>query len=249
VGETRVDLLHLLEDLGDAYPGQLEETILTEIVANSLDSGASHIALLVDAAARTLTVIDDGLGMRRADLRRFHDIASSTKTRGEGIGFAGVGIKLGLLACDEVLTETRRGPQHVATTWALAGRKRAPWRWVEPPGLVAERGTAVRLTARNALSPLVDPGFVEGVLTRHFEPLFDSYFDDTLREHYKRGIRFTLDSRDLARDLSSNGVASAPISRYESAGGESRRHSAISCARRRRFQRIAAVSRSARSAR
>ena len=36
MGETRVDLLHLLEDLRDAYPGALEETILTEIIANSL---------------------------------------------------------------------------------------------------------------------------------------------------------------------------------------------------------------------
>ncbi len=37
VSETRVDLLHLLEDLRDAYPGSLEENILTEIVASSLD--------------------------------------------------------------------------------------------------------------------------------------------------------------------------------------------------------------------
>ena len=44
MGETRVDLLHLLEDLRDAYPGAAEETILTEIVANSLDSGATLIA-------------------------------------------------------------------------------------------------------------------------------------------------------------------------------------------------------------
>ena len=35
MGETRVDLLHLLADLRDAYPGELEETILTEIVANA----------------------------------------------------------------------------------------------------------------------------------------------------------------------------------------------------------------------
>ncbi len=34
MGETRVDLLHLLEDLRDAYPGELEETIITEIVIN-----------------------------------------------------------------------------------------------------------------------------------------------------------------------------------------------------------------------
>jgi hypothetical protein len=35
MGETRVDLMHLLEDLRDAYPGSLEETILTEILANA----------------------------------------------------------------------------------------------------------------------------------------------------------------------------------------------------------------------
>src|SRR5882672_3767382 len=45
MGETRVDLLHLLEDLRDAYPGALEETILTEIVANALDSSATRIEL------------------------------------------------------------------------------------------------------------------------------------------------------------------------------------------------------------
>ena len=39
MGETRVDLQHLLEDLRDANTGPLEETILTEVIANALDSG------------------------------------------------------------------------------------------------------------------------------------------------------------------------------------------------------------------
>src|SRR5437773_2561385 len=113
MGETRVDLLHLLEDLRDAYPGAVEETILTEVVANSLDSGATRIRFAVDRAAATLTAIDDGAGMAKRDLARYHDIATSTKTRGEGIGFAGVGIKLGLLVSAEVTTESRRGASHV----------------------------------------------------------------------------------------------------------------------------------------
>jgi hypothetical protein len=199
MGETRVDLLHLLEDLADAYPGALEETILTEIVANSLDSGTTRIAVMTDPAQATLTVIDDGHGMRRADLRRFHDIATSSKERGEGIGFAGVGIKLGLLVSDEVLTETRRGKDHVASSWALAGRKRAPWQWVDPPGLVAERGTAVRLRLQNALSPLLDPALVERTLRRHFEPLFDQRFYDILREHYPSGIRVEINGRPMGQ--------------------------------------------------
>jgi hypothetical protein len=108
MGETRVDLLRLLEDLRDANPGSVEETILTEIVANALDSGAGTLRLETDSAQRTLVAYDDGSGMKRRELSRYHDLASSTMRRGKGIGFAGVGIALGLLACEEVITETRR---------------------------------------------------------------------------------------------------------------------------------------------
>src|SRR6266704_3242949 len=174
MGETRVDLLHLLEDLRDAYPGSLEETILTEIVANSLDSRASRVSVATDAAQPSLTVVDNGAGMRRRELARYHDVAASAKSRGEGIGFAGVGIKLGLLVCEEVLTETRRASSHIASRWHLASRHKAPWKWVNPvPGLLGAGGTAVQLKLRNPLSPLLDPGFIEVALRRTFEPLLD----------------------------------------------------------------------------
>jgi hypothetical protein len=199
MGETRVDLLHLLEDLRDAYPGGLEETILTEIVANALDSGAAAISLLTAPSATTLTVSDDGSGMARRELARYHDIAATTKTRGEGIGFAGVGIKLGLLVALEVTTETRRGASHVATTWSLVSRHRAPWKWVRPPGLVAARGTAVRLKLREPLSPLLDTGFLAATLRRHFAPLLDASFDEVLARHYPRGVRFVLNGVELVR--------------------------------------------------
>ena len=195
MGQTRVDLLHLLEDLRDAYPGDLEETILTEVVANSLDSGASRLSFLTDPAERTVVVADNGSGMARRELSRYHDIASSTKTRGEGIGFAGVGIKLGLLAAEEVLTETRKGDTHVATRWHLASRNRAPWKWVAPPDWVAQAGTAVGLRLKNALSPLLDPGYIEATLRRNFEPLFDHSFDLTLSEHYPSGVTFVINGQ------------------------------------------------------
>ena len=199
MGETRVDLQHLLEDLRDAYPGSIEETILTEIMANSLDSGATTIRLFTDPAARTLTVIDNGSGMQRRDLARYHNIASSTKTRGEGIGFAGVGIKLGLLVCEEVLTETRRGKTHIASSWHLAARNRAPWKWVPPSDLIVERGTAVRLRLENPLSPLLDPGFLAVTLRRHYQPILDPSFDDFLRGHYPAGVAIEIDGRRLEK--------------------------------------------------
>ena len=192
MGETRVDLLHLLEDLRDAYPGMVEETILTEIVANSLDSGASRIVLETDPAEGTLMVRDNGSGMQRKDLARYHDIASSTKRRGQGIGFAGVGIKLGLLVCEEVLTETKRGQTHVSTSWHLSSRHRAPWKWVSPIGMVDQQGTAVRLKLQNVLSPLLDPGFLSAAVARHFQPLLDSTFSKILTMHYPEGVEFVL---------------------------------------------------------
>ena len=156
MGQTRVDLQHRLEDLRDAYTGSLEETIVTEVVANALNSGARRVQLRIDGSATSVTFVDDGCGMTRRELTRYHDIASSTKTRGAGIGFAGVGIKLGLLLCEEVVTETRRGAHHVATAWHLSTRQRAPWEWVPPTGQVDEQGTAVTLRLANPLSPLLD---------------------------------------------------------------------------------------------
>ena len=229
MGETRVDLQHLLEDLRDAYTGALEETILTEVVANALDSGATQIRLFTDRAGSALTIVDNGRGMQRRELARYHDVAASTKARGEGIGFAGVGIKLGLLVSREVVTETRRGATHVATRWHLASRHRAPWKWIAPPGLTDLRGTAVRLTPTNQLSPLLDAGYVEDTLRGHFAPLFDAAFDDVLSRKYPRGVSFQVDGQDLVR-TDASGTERTAISirlgrrRHPSAMGFLERH-------------------------
>jgi len=205
MGETRVDLLHLLEDLRDAYPGSLEETILTEIVANSLDSGARRIRVWTDPAPATLTVVDDGKGMSRQALTRYHDLAATNKRRGRSIGFAGVGIKLGLLVSEEVVTEARRVRTHLATSWRLDSRSRAPWRWIEPPGLLERPGTAVRLYLSNALSPLLEPGRVEEILFRHFQPLLDPSLESVLSAHYPQGISFEVNGRVLPRSAPGSG--------------------------------------------
>jgi hypothetical protein len=229
VGETRVDLQHLLEDLRDAYTGALEETILTEVVANALDSGATRVRLLTNAAESTLTIVDDGRGMQRRELARYHDVAASSKARGEGIGFAGVGIKLGLLVSADVVTETRRATTPIATRWHLASRHRAPWKWIPPPGLTDSRGTAVRLTLSNQLSPLIDAGYVEEVVRRHFEPLLDAAFDDLTRRHYRHGVRFEVDGRELLR-AEAGAAERAPVAirlgrrRTPSAAGFLERH-------------------------
>ena len=62
---------------------------------------------------------------------------------------------------------------------------------------MAVRGTAVRLVPETALSPLVDPGFVDGVLRRAFQPLFDPALIPILREQYPRGVAVVLNGRAL----------------------------------------------------
>ncbi|MBW3552897.1 MAG: ATP-binding protein [Gemmatimonadetes bacterium] len=200
MGQTRVDLLHLLEDLRDAYPAGLEETIVGETVANALDSGARLVTFDADTEAVALIIRDDGQGMTRAQLRRYHDLATTTKRRGRGIGFAGVGIKLALLECDEVVTESRRGPRAYATSWRLASRQKAPWQYTDPPGLVTgESGTALRLSVSNPLSPLLDPGWLATTLLRGFAPLFDPTFDDILASAYPDGVRFRVNGHLIPR--------------------------------------------------
>lgn len=128
VGETRVDLQHLLEDLRDACTGSLEETILTEVVANALDSGATRVRLLTGAVSATLTVIDDGRGMQRRELARYHDVATSTKRRGEGIGFAGRGV---------IGTMKRHGRESSALNGTSSGSSRISQRTPSRPWAVS----------------------------------------------------------------------------------------------------------------
>jgi hypothetical protein len=110
----------------------------------------------------------------------------------------------------EVVTETRRGSTHVATRWHLASRHRAPWKWIPPPGLIDSRGTAVSLALTNQLSPLLDAGYIEEVIRRHFEALFDPAFDEFLRRKYPNGVSFDVDGRSVGLSPLS-GSERAPI--------------------------------------
>jgi len=199
MGETRVNLQHLLEDIRDTYPFPVEEAIVTELVANALDSGASEIRFLANAREKTLTALDNGRGMTPPQLEKYHDIAATTKERGRGIGFAGVGAKLALLVSRDVLTETKSGRSYNATRWRLESSQRAPWELIEPSGILesAPHGTAVTLVFAGA-SPLVDAHAVESILQAHFHPLLDETFREIFKSLYADGIRFVINNRPVA---------------------------------------------------
>lgn len=199
MGETRVNLKHLLEDIRDAYPFPMEEAIITELVANSLDSQASKISFWAKPESANLIIIDNGSGMSDRDFTAYHDIASTTKVRGKGIGFAGVGVKLALLCAESVVTETRRLGFHKATKWNLESNVRAPWEYVEPEGLVPSvEGTAISISLMSRKSNLLDPGFIQRVVQKHFYPLLNKEFMRRILKHvYKDGVLFFVNGQKV----------------------------------------------------
>jgi len=107
--EARVNLKKLLEDLRDSYSLPIKEIIPTELIANALDSRASKIEIFLLPEKNQFLIRDNGQGMKRKAIKDYHDIAATTKIKGKGIGFAGIGAKLSLLVAKSVITETKGG--------------------------------------------------------------------------------------------------------------------------------------------
>lgn len=198
--ETRVNLRHLLEDIRDSYASSLEEVILTELVANALDSRAANINLTVDEQSKVLRCVDDGQGMKRAALRDYHNIASTTKQRGLGIGFAGVGAKLSLLLAERVVTESKGGHgSQCATEWRLAGPYRAPWKFTPFSGKVKTgRGTAASIYFSDNQPHLLRPDFIRQTVIKHFYPLLNpKIHNELLRYFYKKPVNFFINNEPV----------------------------------------------------
>jgi len=198
--ETRVNLKHLLEDIRDSYPIPIEEVIVTELVANALDSGATRISFFADKEQGVLRCVDNGRGMQRRSLKDYHNIAATTKMRGSGIGFAGIGAKLSLLVSSRVVTETC-GPRRsrAATEWFLESPTRAPWRFIPRSGYVGTpRGTAIILFLSKKESLLSDVSFIQNTIQHHFFPLLDQLLKDRiLRYVYPKGVEFFVDDKKI----------------------------------------------------
>lgn len=199
--ETRVNIKHLLEDMRDSYGSPLEEVILTELIANALDSEATRLNFTVHPDERFLRLVDNGVGMKRAQLKDYHNIASSDKIRGQGIGFAGVGAKLSLLLAERVVTESKGGRgSRAATEWRLTNPYRAPWKFVPTTEAVSfPRGTSVTMHFTDDQPHLLRKEFVADTVIKHFYPLLHEYLaEEILHYVYKKGVEITVNGEILS---------------------------------------------------
>ncbi|MBI4283854.1 MAG: hypothetical protein HY663_05230 [Chloroflexi bacterium] len=142
---------------------------------------------------------DDGTGMDAATFEEYHDFAAGLKTRGTGIGFAGVGAKVSFNVADCVITETRSNSFSGGSNWYLQSKKRLVWDDIQPSHL---EGTGTRVEVRFRLDTKIsyaDSQSIIKILRRHFLPLFDNAFLDLYQHmgHYSKDLRFVINGQTM----------------------------------------------------
>lgn len=105
-----IKLYETLSNLLGMYTYNHEEVLVLEAVANAIDAKAKKIDISFENVGDTYYVIfhNDGTPMSRQDFENYHWISLSSKTKGDSIGFAGVGAKIFLASPDggEIITTT-----------------------------------------------------------------------------------------------------------------------------------------------
>jgi HSP90 family molecular chaperone len=145
----RIDLQAIIKNFIEAYPYDPFEIMVIESIANSLDAKASRILLTLEERQDNLyySISDNGGGMTKEEFEaNYHALAISSKTKGEGIGFAGIGAKLYLVFLPSgkaIFTETRKKGSSLASYLSLVdGEPR--WAYTTPSKL-SQDGTYYEL--------------------------------------------------------------------------------------------------------
>ena len=114
-----VNLLNMLQNLLGMYEYEDIEVLVLEAVANGMDAGADtiNIDLKRYPSGCHVTFHNNGVPMNEVDFVNYHTVAVSTKEKGKGIGFAGVGAKIFMAAWPdaEITTVTGKGSDVLAS--------------------------------------------------------------------------------------------------------------------------------------
>jgi hypothetical protein len=133
----KVDILKVIENFVEMYPYSSAECVVIEAIANCLDAKANRIDANIitdDEGRKIFKVVDNGKGMTKKEFdENYHALSISSKMKGEGIGFAGVGSKLYLVflsAGESIITETKSESFHGASQITVIGGE-PKWTYVD----------------------------------------------------------------------------------------------------------------------
>lgn len=172
---TVSDWKKLIKDFRDQFPYDSLTALIVETFANALDAKATRVGIELDGD--TFRIMDNGKGMTRYSFGEYHNIASLTKRRGEGIGFAGVGAKVFLDRAEFVVTETRSRDFSGASRWAFR-QESLEWEPIQLPNKLSYHfGTCVevKLKLDEDISKLKKE-FVERVIREYYNAVLSGYY-------------------------------------------------------------------------
>ena len=201
VHESSVNYKNLIEDLVQMYPDEVSEVIVSELLANSLDSGADRIEISINSDENSLVVRDNGKGMSKSQFSQYHDFAAGLKRKGNSIGFAGVGAKISFNIACRVKTETRSRNFSGGSDWYFDSREKLVWEEVRPEIIPeGEMGTRVEVCFSSSSDfPYDSEEQLADLIRYQYFPLLDERFlsfYETLG-FYSEKTRFAINGKTL----------------------------------------------------
>ena len=171
--ESAVNYQNLIKDLADMYPSDVAEVIVVELVANALDAKATLISVDYDKSRKVLVIEDNGKGMSQSQFQQYHDFAAGLKSRGEGIGFAGVGAKISFQIAKRVVTETKSQSFNGGSNWYFQTERKLVWDEISVAQL---KGHGTRVEVHFLPNAPVAYDDLISIIKKNYLPLFDKRF-------------------------------------------------------------------------
>lgn len=114
-----IDKLHALQDFLDAYDNHAE-MVTNEAIANAIDVGSDKVDITLKEnwkGEKIISFYNNGPPMTPLQFKNYHVIARSSKKKGQGIGFAGIGAKVYLAAWRDthIRTDTTDGKKSLCS--------------------------------------------------------------------------------------------------------------------------------------
>ncbi|MFA5375519.1 MAG: ATP-binding protein [Dehalococcoidia bacterium] len=192
--ESGVNFQNLIKDLAEMYPFEVAEVVLVELIANALDAKPTRISIDYSKKEKILVVTDNGEGMTLESFDQYHDFAAGLKTRGTGIGFAGIGAKVSFNIATRVLTETCSDSFRGGSEWQLQTKNKLVWQDIKPKYLKG-KGTRVEIHFKqDATITYSTTKELKSVLQRQYLPLLNSEFLNLYSRinYYSKDLRFII---------------------------------------------------------
>jgi hypothetical protein len=201
IHDSSVNFHNLIRDLAEMYPYDVSEVVLVEIIANALDSKANNIVINYNQQEKILSISDDGQGMDQSQFGKYHDFAASLKTRGDGIGFAGVGAKISFNIAEKVTTETRSSSFEGGSNWYLDTTGKLVWEDLSVKN-ISEKGTRVEVHFNKGSSVVYSStDDIVKLLYKHYLPLFETNFLNLYSKlgYYDNNLTFSVNKTPVSK--------------------------------------------------